>query len=177
MAQAGAKDSWRESAFGVIEITDSDDKPSETPRPPLRARMEAMTERHLHRPLVPKTVKLMELREWQQGIRNVMNAEGMRAAGTGLACLDKGMAKEGGFRVIRRFVRNTKGVLEDTVLSERSPLLFEFLKTLMQLHGFENVALQRMTAQDYHCDPHAKSAPAKELHILLTVQPKRCGGL
>jgi hypothetical protein len=98
-----------------------------------------------------------------------MSAEGMRAAGTGLACLDKGMANEGGLRIIRRFVRNTKGVLEDTVLSERSPLLFEFLKTLMQLHGFENVALQRMTAQDYHCDPHAKSAPAKELHILLTV--------
>ena len=98
-----------------------------------RERMQALVERHVHRPLVPKTVKLMRLIEWKDGIRNVMSAEGMRAAGTGLACLDKGMAKEGGFRVIRRFVRNAKAVFEDPVLLEHSPLLFDFLKTLMEL--------------------------------------------
>ena len=171
MAQAGAKDSWRESASGVIEITDSDsdDKPSETPRPPLRARMEAMTERHLHRPLVPKTVKMMKLLEWQQGIRNLMSADAMRAAGTGLACLDKGMAQKHGLRVIRRVVRNKKGVLEDPVLLANSPVLHAFLKTLMEREDLQNVALQQMTAQRYHCDPHARSAPVGELHLLLTV--------
>ena len=88
------------------------------------------------------------------------------------------MADEGGFRIIRRFGRNAQGVLEDPVLLERSPWLFQFLKTLMQLYGFENVAMQRMIAQDYHCDPHAKSAPADELHILLTVNGRdHCFGL
>jgi hypothetical protein len=39
----------------------------------------------------------------------------------------------------------------------------------MEEKGFTNVALQKMTAQEWHCDPHAKSAPAGELHVLLTV--------
>ena len=58
-------------------------------------------------------------------------------------------------------------VFKDPVLLEHSPLLFDFLKTLMEDFGFENVALQRMTAQDMHCDPRAKSAPADELHLSL----------
>ena len=46
-------------------------------------------------------------------IQNVTSAEAMCAAGIGLACLDKGMADAGGFRIIRRFVRNTEGAFHD----------------------------------------------------------------
>jgi hypothetical protein len=60
-------------------------------------------------------------------------------------------------------------VFDDKVLQDYSPWLFDFIKTLVEQFSFENVALQRMTAQQMHCDPHAKSAPADELHILLTV--------
>ena len=137
--------------------------------PPSRERMQALVERHVHQPPVHKTVKLMGLRGWNNGINNVISAQAMREAGTGLACLDKGMADGGGFRIIRRFVRNTQGVFDDKVLRQHSPLLFDFLKTLMEHFSFENVAMHRMTAQDMHCDPHAKFAPADEMHILLTV--------
>jgi hypothetical protein len=33
----------------------------------------------------------------------------------------------------------------------------------MEKFGFENMALQRMTAQKMHCDPHAKFAPADKV--------------
>jgi hypothetical protein len=63
------------------------------------------------------------------------------------------------------------------VLQVYSPLLFDFIKTLMKQFSFKN-ALQRMTAQQMHCDPYAKLAPADELHILLTVDgTDHCLGL
>jgi hypothetical protein len=149
---------------------DGDDKTTYTP--PSRERMEALVKKHVHRPPVPVLVGLMQLRGWKAAIRDMMSPESMAEAGTGLACLDKGMAykKRGpGCRIIRRFVCNEKGVFDDKVLKDRSPWLFDFIQTLMEEKGFTNVALQKMTAQEWHCDPHAKSAPAGELHVLLTV--------
>jgi len=72
----------------------------------------------------------MGLRGWKNAIQGVMSSAGMCAAGIGLACLDKGMADEGGFRIIRCFscfVRNTEGEFQDKVLQDHSLLLFDFI--------------------------------------------------
>ena len=96
-------------------------------------------------PPVPKMVQLMCLRAWRLGILYAMGEEGIAAAGKGLARIHKGMAyKEQGLRLLRNFVRNQDGKFVDSDLEERAPLLFSFLKILMEVHDFQNVALQKM---------------------------------
>ena len=89
-AKGAAPGKTAEPVRNNASLYPSDQQSSDLDPPPSRDRMQALVQRHVHRPLVPKTVKLMGLRGWQNGIRDVMSAEAMRAAGTGLACLDKG---------------------------------------------------------------------------------------
>ena len=123
---------------------------------------------------VPNLVQLMSLRSWRLGILYAMGEEGMAAAGKGLARIDKGMAdKKQGLRLLRNFVRNQDGKFVDSDLEKHAPLLFALLKILMEVHDFQNVALQKMLTQKMHCDPHARFAKPerdeKECHVLLTV--------
>ena len=125
-------------------------------------------------PPVPVVVKLMSLRSWELEIIYVMGEEGMAAAGKGLARIDKGMAdKKQGLRLVRNFVRNQDGKFVDSDLEHHAPLLFALVKILMEKYDFQHVALQKLTAQMFHCDPHARNATSerdeKECHFLLTV--------
>jgi hypothetical protein len=133
-------------------------------------------------PPVPNLVQLMSLRSWRLGILYAMGEEGMAAAGKGLARIDKGMAdKKQGLRLLRNFVRNQDGKFVDSELEKHAPLLFALLKILMEVHDFQNVALQKMLTQMFHCDPHARFAKPerdeRDCHVLLTVNGVHSFGL
>lgn len=105
-------------------------------------------------PPVPNLVQLMSLRSWRLGILYAMGEEGMAAAGKGLARIDKGMAdKKQGLRLLRNFVRNQDGKFVDSDLEKHAPLLFALLKILMEVHDFQNVALQKNADADVSLRP------------------------
>ena len=67
-----------------------------TYKAPPRDRVQKLARHCVLQPRVPELVKLMELVAWRRGILYAMGPEGMAAADTGLAHLDKGMADEEG---------------------------------------------------------------------------------
>jgi hypothetical protein len=105
----------------------------------------------------------------------------MAAAETGCAHLDKGMADEGHLRLVRRFELDKEGKFVDHKLEKRAPLLFALLKIIMEEHGCDQVALQKMLHQKMHCDPHAANFTPKldagECHVLVTVNGAHALGL
>jgi len=84
-----------------------------TYKAPPRDRVEKLALHCVLQPRVPELVKLMELVAWRRGILYAMGPEGMAAADTGLAHLDKGMADERGLRLVRSFELNKEGEFVD----------------------------------------------------------------
>ena len=140
---------------------------------PPHDRVEKLALHGVLQPRVPELGKLMELVTWRRGILYAMGPEGMAAADTGLAHLDKGMANKGGLRIVRSFMRNQAGKFVDSGLEKHAPLLFALVKILMEEHDFDQVTLQKMLTRLMHCDPHCRHAKPEhdeqECHVLLTV--------
>ena len=152
-----------------------------TYKAPPSDRVQKLARHCVLQPRVPELVKLMESVAWRRGILWAMGPEGMAAADTGCAHLDKGMADEGGLRIVRRFELNKEGEFVDHKLEQHAPLLFALLKIIMEEHEFDQVALQKMLYQMMHCDPHGANAKpeldAQECHVLLTVNGDHALGI
>ena len=84
------------------------------------------------------------------------------------------MADKKGFGILRDFTQNKDGKFVEPDLEEKCPLLFAFLKILLEEYGITHVALQQMVKQEMHCDPYTQYASperdASACHVLLTVQ-------
>ena len=106
---------------------------------PSREAIERDAHEYIHQPEMPALVLLMGTDAWKQEVTYAMSAEGMANAPKGHARIDKKMSDKKGFRILRDFVRNKDGKFVEPDLEEKCPLLFAFLKILLEEYLAGNV--------------------------------------
>ena len=125
---------------------------------------------YVHQPTnMPNLVRLTTSSQWKEQIDYVMSEESFSIAGPGYGRIDKRSADDKKFRILRTFVRDENGEFNDPDLEENAPLVYAYVKILLEVYDLTDVAFQRMKGQPFHCDPHARLADSDEKHCLLTL--------
>jgi hypothetical protein len=66
-------------------------------------------------------------------------------------------------------VCDENGEFNDPDLEENAPLVYAYVKILLEVYDLTDIAFQRMKGQPFHFDPRARLADSDEKHCILTL--------
>ena len=90
---------------------------------------------YVHQPTnMSNLVRLTTSSQWKEQIDYVMSDVSFSIAGPGLGRIDKGSADKKKFRILRTFVRDENGEFNDPDLEENAPLVYAYVKILLEVY-------------------------------------------